>query len=254
MLRQQLEPLAPRPDNLATMVFEAIRDSIVNATIAPGSQVSEAWIASQLDVSKTPVREALLRLRHIGLVDPTPRGLRVIRPSVKAIRDAYELRAGIEGVAGRYAANRATIEEHGHILLLARSSLECAVARDGQAFRQCDREFHQAIADATRNDILRQSIEDSLILTSVLRERDFEPSGDSVACAQEHVDVAMAIQAGNPEAASNSLTNHILHVMSLVLGARSASVALLDVNPEGIGTVVRVDEEEPDAEDTLRVD
>jgi DNA-binding GntR family transcriptional regulator len=252
MLQQQLAPLAPRRDNLATMVFEAIRDSIVNATIAPGSQVSEAWIASQLHVSKTPVREALLRLRHIGLVEPTPRGLRVIRPSVKAIRDAYELRAGIEGVAGRYAANRATTEEHEHILFLARSTLERAEAHDGKGFRRCDREFHQAIADAAHNDILRQSIEDSHILTSVLRERDFEPSGDSVACAQEHIDVAMTIQAGNPEAASNSLTNHIHHVMSLVLGARSASANLLDVNREDIRTVVRLDEEGPDAEDTLR--
>ena len=246
MAQQQLGPLAARPDNLATIVFEAIRDNIVNATIAPGSQVSEAWLASQLHVSKTPVREALLRLRHIGLVEPTPRGLRVTLPSVKAIRNAYELRAGIEGVAGRYAANRASTEEHEHILLLARISLERAEAHDGRGFRLRDREFHHAIAEATHNESLCQSIEDSLILTSVLRERDFAPAGDSIACALEHVDVALAIQAGNPELASSSLTNHVLHVMSLVLAAAPASSTTENTGTAAFAIEVQPDEVSPD--------
>jgi DNA-binding GntR family transcriptional regulator len=230
------------------MVFEAIRDSIVNATIAPGSQVSEAWIASQLNVSKTPVREALLRLRHIGLVEPMPRGLRVILPSVKAIRDAYELRAGIEGVAGRYAAHRATTEEHERILLLARISLDFAESRDGQGFRRSDRDFHQAIAAATHNETLIRTIEDSLILTSVLRERDFEPSNGSVSCAQGHINVAMAIQSGSSEAASHLLTDHILEVMTLVLGARSASVAFSHANLADYEMIAQDDQAAPHGE------
>ncbi|WP_084532176.1 GntR family transcriptional regulator [Nocardia miyunensis] len=231
MSAKQLRPLAARPDNLTSMVFEEIRDSIVDATIAPGSRVSEASLASQLKVSKTPVREALLRLRHIGLVEPTQRGLQVISPSVKAIRDAYEFRAGIEGVAGRYAANRASTEEHENIVLLAEHSLAYAESHDAESFRHYDREFHSAIAAASRNENLRQAVQDSLVLTSALRERDAQTSGDSVACAREHVSVAEAIRAGNPERAGSTLNEHILHVMSLVLSSKpGVNTAGLRVN------------------------
>ena len=219
MTAGHLRPLPALPDNLTSMVFEAIRDSIVNADLPPGSRVSEASLAAQLNVSKTPVREALLRLRHIGLVEPTRRGLQVIRPSVKAIRDAYEYRAGIEGVAGRYAAQRATTEQHENILSLAVRSLERAEALDGEGFRGADREFHMAIVNASGNLLMCQAIEDSLVLTSALRERDVPPSGDSIVCAQEHVAVAESIRAGNPDAAASALSSHIHHVMSLVLAA-----------------------------------
>ncbi|MBJ8344328.1 GntR family transcriptional regulator [Antrihabitans sp. YC2-6] len=222
-MTSQLQPLATRPDNLTSMVFEAIRDSIVNATIPPGSRISEASVAAQLDVSKTPVREALLRLRHIGLVEPTQRGLQVIRPSVKAIRDAYEYRAGIESVSARYAANRASAEEIERIFGLAEQSLARAEDADPAGFRRLDREFHTAVSTATRNDILQRSIEDALVLTSALRERDVAPSGDSISCAHEHVGVAQAIQAGNADAAADAMSAHVLHVMSLVLSSRPAA-------------------------------
>ncbi|WP_412517431.1 GntR family transcriptional regulator [Actinomadura madurae] len=221
---QALEPLPPRPDNLTTTVFEAIRDNIVNARLAPGSRVSEASLASQLQVSKTPVREALLRLRHIGLVEPVGRGLRVVRPSVRSIRDAYEYRAGIEATAARYAANRASTQQHEDILQLAQLSLARASAGDTAGFRQADRAFHLAIADAARNTILRRNIEDTLVLVAALRERDTEPSGgDSVECAREHVAVAAAIRAGDPKLASSQLADHIHHVMSLVLASKPAA-------------------------------
>jgi DNA-binding GntR family transcriptional regulator len=218
-----LDPLPPRAENLTEVVFEAIRDGIVDQVLTPGARISEASVASQLIVSKTPVREALLRLRHIGLVEPTERGLRVIRPSVKAIRDAYEFRAGIERTAALYAAHRATTGEHEHILLLAQTSLKYAQAGDGAGFRQYDHEFHEAIACCARNAVLEQAVKDSLVLTSALRERDVPASGDSVNCAQEHVRVAQAIRVGDAETAAREVADHIHHVMAIVLTARPVS-------------------------------
>jgi DNA-binding GntR family transcriptional regulator len=218
-----LRPLAPRAENLTEVVFEAIRDGIVDNLLTPGARISEAKVASQLNVSKTPVREALLRLRHIGLVEHTERGLRVIRPSVKAIRDAYEFRAGIERTAAQYAAHRATTKEHERILLLARTSLKYAQAQDGERFRQYDREFHQAIACCARNAVLEQVVKDSLVLASALRERDVPASGDSVSCAQEHIRVAQAIRVGDAETAAREAADHIHHVMAIVLAAHPVS-------------------------------
>jgi DNA-binding GntR family transcriptional regulator len=214
-----LLPLPPRAGNLTEEVFDAIRDGIVDKVLTPGARISEANVASQLNVSKTPVREALLRLRHLGLVEPTERGLTVVRPSVKAIRDAYESRAGMERTAAEYAAHRATTEEHERILLLARCSLEHAQAQDGPSFRKFDHEFHEAIACSARNAVLERAVKDSLVLTSALRERDVPASGDSVTCAQEHIRVAQAIRIGDAETAGREVAGHIRHVMAIVLAA-----------------------------------
>lgn len=226
-----LHPLPPRAENLTGVVFEAIRDGIVDKVLTPGARISEAKVALQLDVSKTPVREALLRLRHIGLVEPIERGLRVIQPSVKAIRDAYEFRAGIERTAAHYASHRATTEEHEHILLLARTSLKYAQVRDGACFREYDREFHEAIARSARNAVMEQAVKDSLVLTSALRERDVPPSGDSVACAQEHVRIAQAIRVGDAETAAREVADHVHHVMAIVLAAHPVSTEPGEAEP-----------------------
>jgi DNA-binding GntR family transcriptional regulator len=231
MFTTGLSPLPPRAGSLTEVVFEAIRDGIVDKVLTPGARISEAKVASQLDVSKTPVREALLRLRHIGLVEPSERGLRVVRPSVKAIRDAYESRAGIERTAAQYAANRATTEEHERILLLARTSLEYAQAQDGERFRQYDHEFHEAIACSARNAVLERAVKDSLVLTSALRARDVPASGDSVTCAQEHIRIAQAIRVGDAETAAREVAAHIHHVMAIVLAAHPVSAEPGETEP-----------------------
>jgi len=216
-----LSPLDSRPDNLTDLVFQAIRDSIVDQTLAPGSRVSEARVAAQLQVSKTPVREALLRLRHVGLVEPVERGLRVVRPSIQAIHNAYEFRAGIERSAAFFAAHRATTGEREELLGLAQSSFRAAEDGDGFEFRSYDNRFHRLIAQASGNEVLRQAVEDSLVLTAVLRERDVPRSGDSRSCASEHIDVAKAILGGEADKAGDQNAGHILHVMSLVLAAQA---------------------------------
>lgn len=216
-----LTVLGERPDSLTDQVFEAIRDSIVSRMIEPGSRVSEQKIARQLAVSKTPVREALLRLRHIGLVRSVDRGLCVVGPSIQVIREAYELRAGLERTAVWYAAQRATAADREEFVRSAHESLDCAAADDAAGFRMNDRAFHRLVAQACGNPALRDAVEDSLMLTSVLRERDAITEGDSVTCATEHVAVAQAIVAGDSEEAANQLSGHILHVMSLVLAGHT---------------------------------
>lgn len=218
-----LEPLTARPDNLSEMTFEQIRDGIVRRQLPPGSRVSEQKIAAQLQVSKTPVREALLRLRHAGLVEPVERGLCVVKPSDRAIRDAYEVRAGLEHTSAQLAATRATAEQAENLLAIATKSQAAAQTGDTSEFRRTDRDFHLAVANAAGNARLAVAIEESLTLTSVLRERDVPPTGDSVECAGEHVKVAEAIGAGLVYPASERMADHVRHVMTIVLAARTES-------------------------------
>jgi len=90
-MTRALEPLVTHAATLTDMVFESIKSAIIEKSLPPGSRVSEAALATQLNVSKTPVRETLLRLRHIGLVHLTGGGLRVVTPSMKQPRNWVSL-------------------------------------------------------------------------------------------------------------------------------------------------------------------
>lgn len=216
---QTLQPLAARPTNLTEMVLDALQQAIVDQVLAPGQQVSEATLAESLQVSKTPVREALLRLRHIGLVEPAGRGLRVVRPSASTTRYAYELRAGLERTASALAAARASDAETGDIAAAAEASLDRARAGDAAGFQQLDQTFHERVAAAARNPLLESAVGDALVLTRALRARDVPASGDSVTCAEQHLAVSRALAEHDDEAAARLMHHHVQHVLQIVLAA-----------------------------------
>lgn len=213
----QLPPLTSRPESLSALVLDQIKAAIAGKELAPGTRISEATLAMQLRVSKTPVREALLRLRHIGLVTAVGSGLEVVRPSRQSIQDAYEVRVGLEGVAAFHAANRASEEEVKSIVESAAGSLERTLVGDALGFREFDKRFHRNVASCTHNERLTASIEDALDLASALRLRDVPLTGASVACSHEHVAIAEAIAQGRAEEAATMMQLHINHVMSNVL-------------------------------------
>ena len=85
---------------LRQIVFEKLREAIVDGSIRPGSKLSEIELAEQMAVSRTPVREAIRQLAQTGLVTLTPRrGAFVTLPSMKDAADLYELRTELEILA-----------------------------------------------------------------------------------------------------------------------------------------------------------
>jgi DNA-binding GntR family transcriptional regulator len=206
------------PEPLADSVYEAIRSSIMDKTLAPGARVTESGIAKRLGVSKTPVREALLRLRRIGVIQPDGvRGGHVVRPSRSAIREAYEVREALEVFAVRSVAERASDSDLELICDDAERSLRCAQRGDVAGFHEWDFAFHQAIAEAAANPRLKELIEDVNTLIRTLRQRDFPASEWSVDCAQAHMRIADAIARGDAAAAENEAREHIRRVEGYVL-------------------------------------
>ena len=118
-MAQQLAPLTEKPESLTQLVYQALRDAIISKRLPPGERVSEASLARQLRVSKTPVREALLRLHAIGLVEADGgRGGRIVRPSAELIQHTYEVRGALESLAARLAVERATPAQRSQLLEL----------------------------------------------------------------------------------------------------------------------------------------
>jgi DNA-binding GntR family transcriptional regulator len=214
-----VEPVGLRPQSLAEIAFDRIRDAITSRTLSPGTRVSESMLGDMLQVSKTPVREALLRLCHVGLVEPTTRGLRVVMPNHEIIRDAYELRSGLEASAARTAAERADGTQKLAIVNAAKMSLDNAKSGDAAGFSEWDTSFHTVVAESTGNKLLAKAINDSLVLAFTLRSRDVPTPDDSVRCGRHHVSIGKAIKAGDGETAAKQMFDHITEVMSYVLAA-----------------------------------
>jgi DNA-binding GntR family transcriptional regulator len=212
--------LEHRPESLTDAVYEAIRDAIINKSIAPGSRVTEAALAEQLNVSKTPVREALLKLRQIGLVESSGRrGGRVTLPSRGSIQHAYEARRVLESAAAELVAERGSDADIGQISDAAKRCLAAAEAGDFAGFLRWDTSFHEQIADATGNPRLCELANDSLALVMALRRRDVPSAGDSVACARAHVGIAGALTARDPDRARQAMSDHVRQVEGYVLAS-----------------------------------
>jgi DNA-binding GntR family transcriptional regulator len=210
--------LPTRPESLSDVVYETIRDAIVQRTIPPGARVTETGLAKELSVSKTPVREALLKLREIGLIEPNgARGGRVVLPSPVAIRNAYEARLALETFAAQTAARRGSAEDKAHIETIARTCLEHAEAGDLDGFKAYDGQFHAAIVRATDNPRLVSMVTDTVALVTALRRRDVPRAQISIECARAHVGIAAAITAGDDDAAASRMAEHLRHVEACVL-------------------------------------
>ena len=150
---EESEFIQKRP--LKEDIFDVLHDKIVSGKYKPGEWLRQDDIATQLGVSMTPVREALDLLVSSGLAERVPyRGVRVREIANKDIVEAYGLRLYLEVVIAKEAARHITPEQ---VAGLERTILEMKKhdnLKDVSIARRLSREFHSAIADATKNDLL----------------------------------------------------------------------------------------------------
>lgn len=142
---------------LSSKVKRFLVDQIVKGELVPGERIVESRLAKELDISQSPVREALRDLVGLGLVEiESRRGARVREPTAKELRDVSEVRAEIDALAARLATPRldeAKIEE---LKTCHRTMAECHQSRDFIGMTEADARFHQIIADASGNGAVRR--------------------------------------------------------------------------------------------------
>ncbi len=138
-------------------VFAELKRRILLAECRPGQALQEQELAREFGVSRTPIREALIRLQAEGLVVMVHgRGVHVSETSVRELKEACELRHHLDALVGKLVPERITDEEVASMKdLLRRMQGETSTS----ALRALDLEFHEAIDRATHNEILRATLE-----------------------------------------------------------------------------------------------
>lgn len=153
----QLDVGAMGSEPLSSKVKRFLLDQIVKGELVPGERIVESRLAKELDISQSPVREALRDLVGLGLVEiESRRGARVRQPTTKELRDVSEVRAEIDALAARLAANRLDEETIEELRQCHRRMLECHEQSDFIGMTEADARFHQIIAYASGNDAVER--------------------------------------------------------------------------------------------------
>src|SRR3990172_5341159 len=190
---------------LERRVYGALRNEILSGALAPGDQLVEARIAEELGVSKTPVREALIRLQRDGLVEIEPyRGARVIQPSDRDVSEISELRLVIETAIVRDLAERRPREVLDALERSVSNSRRALEAGDRERFLAHLQEFSDILADACENTRMVKVLTDLRSVLQVIGGSSLRAPGREERSIAEHEAILEAIKAGDADAAAGA--------------------------------------------------
>jgi DNA-binding GntR family transcriptional regulator len=208
-----------RKDSYAEQVEDTILAAIGAGVLKPGSLCSMQTLADQLGVSRTPVREAMLRLQHRGIVTMVRnQGVMILGHSPEDLKEIFQVRRWLEVPAVREAALRADDAVKAALSENYHRMEEAARAGDRTGVEQADRAFHVAILDLVDNARLNRlvsDLRDSCIASDpVAKQRP----GALDRITEQHRRILDGIVAGDPEAAAAAMEGHLTETAA-ALGA-----------------------------------
>lgn len=195
---------------LSDQIYSMIKGMIKDSSLAPGEQLVESQLARQLHVSQAPVRDALKRLAHEGLVSHVRhQGNFVASYTTEEAEQAKTARAELEALAGRLASGSLDAERRATLTTLIAEMHAAADSGDLARFRELDFVFHRTVIEASGNVYLPRMwdlLEPSLRVLHVLGDPTF--TGDWHEVADWHKGLLDVLDAGDPEAASALFRAH----------------------------------------------
>ena len=193
----------------AEKAYSQIKQKIITTKMPPGSVISEIQLMDELDLGRTPIREAIKQLQSENLVIVTPRrGMYVSDIAVTDLSQLFELRVELEALAARLAAQRISEEKLDQLRQLAEAYLHID-PNNKENLINLDHEFHCLIAKAADNKFLHQELEhyyDLSLRIWYLAINYAQPEDIDV---NAHIEILEAIEAGDAQSAGLRMKTHI---------------------------------------------
>ncbi len=203
---------------LREIVFEHLRNSIINGELKPEERLMELQLAEQLGVSRTPIREAIRKLELEGLVEMIPRkGAYVADLSVKDVLDVLEVRRFLEGLAARLAAER-MIEDDIKELHGILEEFDVALKNDDkEGMIESDNKFHERIIQGSGNKKLIQIVQGLHEQVQRFRIIYFNEYTGHEDLMKFHKAILEAISSKDPEKAQGYAETHVEKVEQSII-------------------------------------
>lgn len=204
---------------LRDVVFETLREAILEGKLTPGERVMEVQLAEQLGVSRTPVREAIRKLELEGLLVMVPRkGAYVADVSLKDVIDVLEIRASLEGLAASLGAER---RDESDIELLESEMEElirCVEEKDTEGMIRSDAAFHDILLKTSKNDKLSSIVEglrDQVHRFRVIYFTEYKENANTL--IEEHRQILSWLKNQEIEKAQDSAKDHIYNIRNFFI-------------------------------------
>ena len=207
-----------RPELVREGGYQHLRRAVLDGEIAPGERLGEVELGQQLGVSRTPIREALMRLTQDGLLlAEANKGVRVRTVTAQEARDTYAVREEIDGLAAGLAAAHHTPAD-AEALCRALARLEAAQG-EGQDYREqtrLDLAFHREVTQAAHNaalmDLARNLEQRVALIKHQTRTYNAHPQTQA-----QHAEILHAVLARDAHAARDAARQHVRTFAALVL-------------------------------------
>ncbi len=213
------------PSSLRERVFQQLEDEILNGKYKPGDSLIESKLSEEFGISRTPIREALMQLELEGLVQSIPnKGVVVKGVSAKDVEDIYTIRKMIEGLAARWATEKANEEELKEMKEILELEEFYTLRNDIERLIELDSRFHELIFKASKSKPLMQTLKTFHQYVKRARNISMSTPGRAQKSLEEHRAILQAIVDRDPERAERLTTEHVSNASKNLLHRRKEDI------------------------------
>jgi len=206
---------------LSQRVYSILKTAIIKGGLEVGSKLTEAKIAMQLGVSKTPVREALRQLADEEFVRITPnQGVVVSKISIEDIKDFLQLRMALEGLAANLAAKRISQKEIKELEKYHEQMYKFAVKKDLSAFGEENAKFHNILLHASGNKRLARIVGNFTDIAYRFWLKSLNEPEKLKSSLEEHGNIITALKKRDPEQAEQLIRIHLGNALKMILDSK----------------------------------
>ncbi|WP_461357305.1 GntR family transcriptional regulator [Bradyrhizobium sp. USDA 4454] len=223
----------PRTATAAARIYAELRAELVSLQRKPGDPILESEIARSYGVSRTPVREAILRLSDEGLVEIFPQsGIFVSRIPLAALPEAIIVRRSLEETLTRMATERVSASQILGLHAILERQREADMAGDREAFHQADEAFHAAIADVAGHPGIWKLILQVKVHVDRFRRLTLPQRGRMTEVIAEHEAIMTAIEARDAVRAGAAMVTHLERLLADISATQHDNPEFFDQRSE----------------------
>jgi DNA-binding GntR family transcriptional regulator len=197
---------------MALRIRHMVLAAIAARALLPGTRIIETELGHQLQVSRTPLREAMAGLKADGILRHDDDGIRIRQLDWSAVTNLYEMRATLEGMAARQAAQRASHAEKNVINAIHQDETQMiSQGANPDQLAKINMRFHASILAAAGNPFLTESFDRLSRLLILLGVTAYTLPSRVRDITKEHQSINAAIQSSNLETAEEAMKIHLMH-------------------------------------------
>ena len=197
-------------------VYEQLLSAVIDGRLKPGERIRERALAEELGVSTTPIKEAIQRLHHAGLLRTEPRrGAFVSDAATTSIAEVTAIRAKLEGLAAGWAAEKIDEEQREELAASMADMVEHS-GGEPQRLAEVNAGFHRLVRQISGNNFAQHFVELLLPFDASVRRRALSLPGEAERGHAEHVAIYEAVIAQDAERAATIAETHVLRTFEFV--------------------------------------